>query len=303
MKTPIVLIIFRRPDKTLKVFEKIRQVKPSKLFVICDAPRTEKPDEYEKCEKSRAIIDTIDWDCEVIKNYADTNLGSFRRIPTGLDRVFDQVEEAIILEDDCLPDLSFFQFCEELLNYYRNDQRIIMISGNNFQLGYQKNQDSYYFSRYTHTWGWATWKRAWKHFDMEMSAWPEIRDQQLLRTILDSDRDVKYWTSILQDTYDSKIEAWDYRWTLSAWLQNGLTILPNVNLISNIGFGEGATHTASTKNPWLNLPTQAMNFPLQHPEFIIRDRLADAFTQSTMYDPSLEFRIQRKLKLLANFFK
>jgi hypothetical protein len=178
-----------------------------------------------------------------------------------------------------------------------------MISGNNFQLGYQKNQDSYYFSRYTHTWGWATWKRAWKHFDMEISAWPEIRDKQLLRTILDSDRDAKYWTSILQDTYDSKIEAWDYRWTFSTWLQNGLTILPNVNLISNIGFGEGATHTVSSQNPFINLPTQSMNFPLQHPEFMIRDSLADAFTQSTMFNASLEFRIQRKLKLLANFFK
>lgn len=303
MKTPVVLIIFRRPDKTLQVLEKIRQVKPSKLFVICDAPRPEKPDEYEKCEKSRAIIDTVDWDCEVIKNYADTNLGSFRRIPTGLDWVFNQVEEAIILEDDCLPDITFFRFCEELLEYYRNDQRIMAISGDNFQLGKQRTQDSYYFSRYTHSWGWATWKRAWKHFDMEMSAWPEVRDKHLLRSILDSDRDVKYWTAILQDTYDSKIEAWDYRWTFSTWLQNSLTILPNVNLISNIGFGDGATHTFSPNNPFINLATQAMSFPLQHPEFIIRDSMADQFTQSTMYDPSLEFRIKRKLKLLTTLFK
>jgi hypothetical protein len=303
MKTPVVLIIFRRPDKTFQILEKIRQVKPSKLFVISDAPRPEKPDEYEKCEKSRAIIDTVDWDCEVIKNYADENLGSYKRIPTGLNWVFDQVEEAIILEDDCLPDLSFFRFCEELLERYRDDQRIMTISGDNFQLGHQRTQDSYYFSRYNHCWGWATWKRAWKYVDTEMQCWPRVREQKLLQLILDNDKDVKYWESILQDSYEFKIQSWDYRWTLSTWLQNGLTILPNVNLISNIGFGEGATHTVSTKNPWLNLPTQAMNFPLQHPEFIIRDRLADAFTQSTMYDPSLEFRIQRKLKLLANFFK
>ena len=302
MKTPVVLIIFRRPDKTLQVLEKIRQVKPSKLFVISDAPRPEKPDEYEKCQKSRAIIDTVDWDCEVIKNYADTNLGSFRRIPTGLDWVFNQVEEAIILEDDCLPDITFFRFCEELLEYYKNDQRVMAISGDNFQFGRQRTQDSYYFSHYTHSWGWATWKRAWKHFDLEMKAWSEVRDKQLLRIILDSDRDVKYWTSILQDTYDSKIEAWDYRWTLSVWLQNGLTILPNVNLISNIGFGEDATHTTSTKNPFINLPTQSMDFPLRHPQFVIRDRINDAFTQSTMFDPSLKFRIGRKLKFLTNLF-
>ena len=303
MKTPIVLIIFRRPDKTLEIFEKIRQVKPSKLFVIADAPRPEKPDEYEKSEKSRAIIDTIDWDCEVFKNYADTNLGSFRRIPSGLDWVFSQVDEAIILEDDCLPDLTFFRFCEELLDYYRHDERIMTISGDNFQLGRQRTNESYYFSRYNHCWGWATWKRAWKYFDINMKAWPEVRDQKLLKLILQNDRDTNYWESILQDTYESKIKSWDYRWTLFIWLQNGLTILPNMNLISNIGFGEGATHTFSTKNPFINLPTQSMSFPLEHPQFIIRDSKADAFTQSTMYNPSLKFRIKRKLNLLTNFFK
>ena len=303
MKTPIVLIIFRRPDKTLQIFEKIRQIQPPKLFVVSDSPRPDKPDEYEKCEKTRAIIDTVDWDCEVFKDYADENLGSAKRIPTGLNWVFDQVEEAIILEDDCLPDLSFFRFCEELLERYRDDQRIMTISGDNFQFGHQRTQDSYYFSRYNHCWGWATWKRAWKYADIEMKCWPQVREQKLLQLILDNDKDAKYWESILQDSYEFKIQSWDYRWTFSAWLQNGLTILPNDNLISNIGVGEGATHTASTKNPWINLPTQAMNFPLQHPEFIIRDSVADAFTQSTMYDPSLGFRIKRKLEWLATLFK
>ena len=303
MKTPVVLIIFRRPDKTLQVLEKIRQVKPSKLFVICDAPRPEKTDEYEKCEQSRAIIDTVDWDCEVIKNYADTNLGSFRRIPTGLDWVFNQVEEAIILEDDCLPEITFFRFCEELLEYYKNDQRIMAISGDNFQLGNQRTQDSYYFSRYTHSWGWATWKRAWKHFDMELSTWPDVQNKQLLRSILDNDRDVKYWTSILQNVYDSKIKAWDYRWTFATWLQNGLTILPNVNLISNIGFGEGATHTVSTKNPWINLPTQPMSFPLQHPQFVIRDSIADKFTQDSVFNATLKNRLIRKLRNIVKTYE
>ena len=303
MKTPVVLIIFRRPDKTLQVLEKIRQVKPSKLFVICDAPRPEKTDEYEKCEQSRAIIDTVDWDCEVIKNYADTNLGSFRRIPTGLDWVFNQVEEAIILEDDCLPEITFFRFCEELLEYYKNDQRIMAISGDNFQLGNQRTQDSYYFSRYTHSWGWATWKRAWKHFDMELSTWPDVQNKQLLRSILDNDRDVKYWTSILQNVYDSKIKAWDYRWTFATWLQNGLTILPNVNLISNIGFGEGATHTVSTKNPWINLPTQSISFPLQHPQFVIRDSIADKFTQDSVFNATLKNRLIRKLRNMVKTYE
>lgn len=303
MKTPVVLIIFRRPDKTLKVFERIRQVKPSKLFVISDAPRPDRPDEHEKCEKSRAIIDTIDWDCEVFKNYADVNLGSFRRIPSGLDWVFTHVEDAIILEDDCLPELSFFQFCEELLDYYRNDQRIMAISGDNFQFGNQRTNDSYYFSRYTHSWGWATWKRAWKYFDLEMKVWPQVRDQKLLQLILENDKDAKYWESILQATYESKIQAWDYRWTFATWLQNGLTILPNVNLISNIGFGEGATHTVSTKNPWIDLPTQTMNFPLQHPQFVIRDGIADKFTQDSVFNATFKNRLIRKLKNIVKTYE
>jgi hypothetical protein len=303
MKTPIVLIIFRRPETTLKVFDQIRQVKPSKLFVISDAPRTDRPDESEQCEKTRAIIDYVDWDCEIVKHYADTNLGPFRCIASGLDWVFNQVEEAIILEDDCFPDLTFFRFCEELLDYYRNDQRIIAISGDNFQLGHQRTEDSYYFSRYTHSWGWATWKRAWKYADMEMKAWPQVREQNLLKLILDNDREVRYWDTMLQATYESKIVAWDYRWTLAAWLQNGLTILPNVNLISNIGFGEGATNTISTKNPWINLPTESMNFPLQHPEFIIRDSMADKFTQDSVFKPNFKFRLGRKLKKVFKNYK
>ena len=303
MKTPIVLIIFRRPETTLKVFDQIRQVKPSKLFVISDAPRTDRPDESEQCEKTRAIIDYVDWDCEIVKHYADTNLGPFRCIASGLDWVFNQVEEAIILEDDCFPDLTFFRFCEELLDYYRNDQRIMAISGDNFQLGHQRTEDSYYFSRYTHSWGWATWKRAWKYADMEMKAWPQVREQNLLKLILDNDREVRYWDTMLQATYESKIVAWDYRWTLAAWLQNGLTILPNVNLISNIGFGEGATNTISTKNPWINLPTESMNFPLQHPEFIIRDSMADKFTQDSVFKPNFKFRLGRKLKKVFKNYK
>lgn len=298
MKTPVAFIIFRRPDKTQKVFEKIRQVKPPKLFVISDAPRPDKPGEVEKCEQTRAIIDTIDWDCEVYKNYADLNLGSYRRIPSGLDWVFSQVDEAIILEDDCLPEISFFQYCEELLDRYRHDTRIMAISGDNFQFGQQRTEDSYYFSHYTHSWGWATWKRAWQYFDLEMKAWPQVREQKLLDLILGNDRDARYWEWILQLTYESKIKAWDYRWTFAAWLQNGLTILPSVNLISNIGVGEDATHTTSADIPYMNLPTQAMEFPLKHPQFVVRNRIADQYSQDTLYHPILRYRIARKLKKL-----
>jgi hypothetical protein len=251
MKTPVVLIIFRRPEKTQKILNIIREIQPKKLFVIADAPRSHKLGEAEKCEKTRAIIETIDWDCQVYKNYSEQNLGSSKRIPSGLNWVFSQVEEAIILEDDCLPEKSFFYFCEDLLEHYRHDQRIMTISGNNFQFGHQTTSDSYYFSRYSHSWGWATWRRAWQYFDMNMTHWPRVKEQQLLNFILEDRRTRQYWENIFQGVFDNQIVAWDYRWTFACWLQNALTILPSRNLVSNIGFDEDASHTTSKNHPLL----------------------------------------------------
>jgi hypothetical protein len=295
MKTPVVLIIFRRPEKTQKLLNIIREIQPKQLFVIADAPRSHKLGEAEKCEKTRAIIETIDWDCQVYKNYSEQNLGSFKRIPTGLNWVFSQVEEAIILEDDCLPEKTFFPFCEELLEHYRHDQRVMTISGNNFQFGRQTTSESYYFSRYSHSWGWATWRRAWQYFDMNMTYWPRVKEQQLLNFILEDRRTRQYWEKIFQDVFDNQIVAWDYRWTFACWLQNALTILPSRNLVSNIGFDEDASHTTSKNHPFAYLPTYPMTFPLQHPPLMIRDGAADQFSQKNIFDPTLTYRLKRKL--------
>ena len=295
MKTPVVLIIFRRPEKTQKLLNIIREIQPKQLFVIADAPRSHKLGEAEKCEKTRAIIETIDWDCQVYKNYSEQNLGSFKRIPTGLNWVFSQVEEAIILEDDCLPEKTFFPFCEELLEHYRHDQRVMTISGNNFQFGRQTTSDSYYFSRYSHSWGWATWRRAWQYFDMNMTHWPRVKEQQLLNFILEDRRTRQYWENIFQGVFDNQIVAWDYRWTFACWLQNALTILPSRNLVSNIGFDEDASHTTSKNHPFAYLPTYPMTFPLQHPPLMIRDGAADQFSQKNIFDPTLTYRLKRKL--------
>jgi hypothetical protein len=159
VNTPIAFFIFNRPDTTARVFEAIRQAQPSKLLVVADGPRSTRPGEAEKCAATRAIIDQVDWECEVLTNYSDVNLGCRHRVSSGLDWVFEQVEEAIILEDDCLPHPTFFRFCEELLEWYRHDHRIVAISGDNFQNGHQSGEFSYYFSRYVHIWGWATWRR------------------------------------------------------------------------------------------------------------------------------------------------
>ncbi|MBW4672275.1 MAG: glycosyltransferase family 2 protein [Cyanomargarita calcarea GSE-NOS-MK-12-04C] len=295
-QTPIVFIIFNRPDVTEKVFNVIRQVQPSKLLVIADAPRQNRPDDEKDCAATRKIIERVDWDCEVLKNYADTNLGIKLRISSGLNWVFDIVEEAIILEDDCLPELSFFPFCEELLKKYQNDDRIMTISGNNFQFGRKRTEYSYYFSRYTLIWGWATWRRAWQKYDVEMKHWDSVRNHNWLHDILDDSRTVKYWSSLFQGCYEGSINSWALPWTFTSWIQNTLSILPNVNLVSNIGFSPNASHTRDTCNPLANYPTESIEFPLQHPPFIIRDRLADQFTQQTQFDIDIKLRFKRKFQ-------
>jgi hypothetical protein len=294
LKTPVAFLIFNRPNTTEKVFEAIRQAKPPKLLVVADGPRQDRPEDVEKCKAARAIIEGVDWDCEVLTNYSDINLGCKNRVSSGLNWVFDTVEEAIILEDDCVADPTFFQFCEELLNYYRFDQRIMVISGNNFQFGKKRTDYSYYFSRYNHCWGWATWRRAWRYYDGTMKNWPEVRDSTWLTAILENSQTIKYWTKVFQSTYDNKNDTWDYRWTFSCWIQNGLTILPNHNLVSNIGFDQGATHTQTKNSRLANIPVQEMIFPLRHPPFMLRDVFSDKFTHNIVFKANL-FSLPRRI--------
>lgn len=300
LTTPVAFLIFNRPDTTARVFEAIRQAKPPKLLVVADGPRPDRPDDIEKCKAARAIIEGVDWDCEVLTNYSEVNLGCGKRPATGITWVFEQVEEAIIFEDDCLPHPTFFRFCEELLSYYRHDERIMVISGNNFQFGRSRTDYSYYFSRYNHIWGWASWRRAWKYFDYDLKLWPKIRKENWLTSILENRKVVKYWTKNFQRTYEGDPTVWDYRWTFACWIQNGLTILPNVNLVSNIGFGEDATHTIGSKSRVANLPVKEMNFPLKHPLFLLRHVEADNFTYDNNYASNLLLRFNNKIKQILN---
>lgn len=297
LTTPVAFLIFNRPDTTARVFEAIRQAKPPKLLVVADGPRLDRPNDVEKCKAARAIIDGVDWDCEVLTNYSDVNLGGNQRISGGLNWVFKNVEKAIILEDDCLPHNSFFRFCEDLLEYYQSDQRIMLISGNNFQFGRQRTKYSYYFSCYNSCWGWATWQRAWRYYDINIKLWPEIRDQEKLESILQDSHSVKYWTKLFEAIYDKKITfGWDYRWTFACWSQNGLTITPKVNLVSNIGFRKDASHTFDDTSIISNVPAIDIEFPLNHPPYIVPHAQADKFTFKTYYYHTLFRRISKKIK-------
>ena len=286
MRTPIAFLIFNRPDTTKQVFDLIREAKPPKLLVIADGPRHDKVGEVEKCMATRAIIDLVDWDCEVITNYSDINLGCRLRVSSGIDWVFEQVEEAIILEDDCLPDPSFFRYCDELLERYRSDTRIMFISGDNFQFGRKSTTDSYYFSKCISStppiWGWATWRRAWKYYDVDLKLWETIAASDWLEDILRDRAAVKLWKSKFKSVYDRRFDTWDFQWVFACWSQSGLIICPNINLVSNIGYGADATHSKSIVSDFANIPIESMSFPMQHSKFTICDAKADRYSQGSM---------------------
>jgi len=190
--TPILFLIFNRPDTTQKVFNAIRKAKPKQFFIAADGSPPDREGEIEKCQKSRKIATSVDWDCEVKTLFRDKNLGCKIAISSAIDWFFENVEEGIILEDDCLPHQSFFWFCQELLEYYRNDTRIMHISGDNFQFGRKRGEGSYYFSKYSHVWGWATWRRAWKCFDINMKSFEEFKAENQINSIFQSKQQQKY---------------------------------------------------------------------------------------------------------------
>jgi hypothetical protein len=274
---PIVFLIFRRPDLTARVFESIRQAQPAKLLVVADGPRNEA--EELLCQQSRSVTEQVDWDCEVLRNYSDVNLGCRKRVSSGLDWAFEQVEEAIVLEDDCLPHPSFFKYCQDLLAYYRNDERIWCINGNNFQDGQWRGNGSYYFSIYNHCWGWATWRRAWKHYDNDLESWPALKASGLLNSIFGDPYEQQYWTQIWDRLRtENQPDSWAYRWTFTCMSNSGLSIAPNVNLVSNIGFRADGSHTTSDSDSNLAAMPVADVSNIQHPLFVLRDVDADQYT-------------------------
>jgi hypothetical protein len=295
MKTPVAFLVFNRPDTTERVFEEIRKTQPPKLLVIADGPRSDRPGETEKCSAVRAIIEKVDWDCEVLKNYADGNLGCKQRVSSGLNWVFDTVEEAIVLEDDCLPHPTFFQFCEELLEKYRNDQRIMMISGTNMLEEWKSPIQSYHFSYFGMIWGWASWRRAWNYYDVEIKLWEQPEIKNLISDVLHDEKQFKRIKSALDSIY-AGCDTWDFQWFFARVCQSGLSIVPSVNLISNIGFSQDGTHTQAHWEGVSNLTLGEMSFPLKSPYGVGIDREYSEKHNQKFLPKSLCKRIEGKLK-------
>ncbi|MDX6611845.1 MAG: hypothetical protein QOD75_1031 [Blastocatellia bacterium] len=304
MRTPIAFFIFNRPDTTARVFAEIARARPPLLLVVADGPRTGIPDDVEKCAATRAIIERVDWDCRVLKNYAEGNLGCKRRVVSGMDWVFEHEEEAIILEDDCLPHPSFFPFCDELLERYRVDEEVMAICGDNYLFGRKKVRESYFFHRVIGGWGWATWRRAWRQYDEQLKQWPTLRETSWLKEIVGDWRAIEYWREIFDRIYaGAEIDTWDYQWLFTVWARQGLAATAGVNLITNIGWGVDATHTFNRDSVLADIPTREITFPLRHPPVASVDRRADQVILENIYLPeisNLSGRLRRRMSGLFN---
>lgn len=296
MNTPILFLIFNRPDTTQKVFDVLRKIKPIKLFIAADGPRLDKEGEKEKCDAVRRIATQIDWECQLVTLFRDKNLGCGKAVSEAITWFFENVEEGIILEDDCLPFSSFFLFCSELLDRYRDNKKIALISGNNFQMGKHRGNLSYYFSRYTHIWGWATWRRAWNDYDYTMAEYERLKKKYSLKKhlplgMMDS---VKY----------ECLDTWDVQWMYTNFLKDRLSIMPNINLVDNIGFTDDATHTRTTIPDYIKYSQSGdLNFPLKHPVNIKANTKADLFTAKNIFNINTIGYTQnlfRKIKALLN---
>lgn len=248
LNTPIAFIVFNRPRYTKQTFTSIRNARPKELFIIADGPRSSHPNDENLCAEVKKIVDNVDWPCTVHQNYSKINLGLKGRVSSGLDWVFEHVDRAIILEDDCLAHSDFYGFCEDLLTRYEKDERIWVITGDNHQKGHRRGDASYFFSKYSDCWGWATWKRAWEHYQSDISFWPQWKLSKDWKSKTTDGVENRYWTDIFDRVYSNQISSsWFYPWFASVWFHGGITAVSNVNLVSNIGIGPDATHTISEK--------------------------------------------------------
>lgn len=288
VRTPVAFIIFNRPEQTAKVFAAIKAAQPEKLFVMADGPRSSVTSDRDHCAATRAIVDLVDWPCEVVRRFADLNLGLRRNVSEGLDWVFAQTDRAIILEDDCLPDATFFPFCEELLERYAPDRHVAAISGTNLDPAHNipPNDASYYFSRFCHIWGWATWRRAWQMCDHEMKEWPALRLTNWLKQKNKTAGAQNFWRRHFDDSYTHNrdgLSTWDVPWLFSCWRHEMLSIVPRTNLVANLGFGAGAAHTKSETRA-TNVPVTPMRFPLRHPSAVAMNAAADRHIQENFFE-------------------
>jgi hypothetical protein len=299
--TPVLLLAWRRPHTTQQVINAIRAVKPTRMFVACDGPNPKRPGEAAKVMATRQVIEReIDWPCTMEWRYSEANQGCKLGVSRAITWFFDQVEAGIILEDDCVPHLDFFYFCSTLLDLYRDDQRVWTITGDNFQHGQKHGDASYYFSKYNHCWGWATWRRAWQHYQGGLPFWPQWQGTDSWNRVLPASQERRYWQRIFNRVYRGRADSWAYPWTACVWYHGGLTATPNSNLVSNIGFGEDGTHTKKGGSEFENMAVECLG-ELTNPKIVAQHEDADQYVFENLFGgkyqgwKNLSKRIARKM--------
>lgn len=302
---PVLLTVFNRPHETREALARLKQVRPGKIFIAADGPRDGQSEDHDLCQEVRRLVaDEIDWPAEVVTDFAPLNLGLRRRMASAISWTLEHEDRVIVLEDDCLADSSFFRFCTELLEYYADDRRVGVITGDNFQPEGFTCEASYYFSRYPHCWGWATWRRAWDLYDDDMSDWPAIRQSAWLKELFPQPLQALYWKQIFDKTYSGEVQSWAYRWTYACWLHEMLTATPARNLVTNIGVGASASNTRDAEQGKHGLAAEALSFPLVHPRNVLRNILADEYAQQHAFgqakDRSLQGRLHRLIAKLTS---
>lgn len=291
---PIVLIVFNRPAETLILFEEIRKLKPPQLFIVADGPREWKPGEQVLCTKVREIFDNIDWPCQVQKNYSSVNMGCKARVVSGLDWVFEHADKAVILEDDCIPSKSFFEFTNSMLSRYENDPSVGIVNGTTVITETDPGFD-YYFSRFPQIWGWATWKRVWKKYDPDVLDWPNLRNTDFLSRWATNYAGVRKWRNSFDAVHQKRIDTWDSQLVFMLWKENLKSLSPTVNLITNIGFGPSATHTFDTSSSSSKLERGSLQNPIRHPLSSEMDISRDRITEIQLFEETSSDFIKRQV--------
>jgi len=295
---PVLFLVFNRPETTAQVWERIREARPPRLYVACDGPRADRPDEPARVQAVRAITESdIDWPCSVKRLYRDHNLGCRKAVSGALDWFFAQEEMGVVLEDDCLPSPDFFRFCAELLVRYRHDDRIFMISGNNFQRGRRQTEYSYYYSWYTHIWGWASWRRSWQKVDLEMKQYPEFLRQGGARKVVKHADEARRWEKTFARYLEGRYNTWDYPLLFASWWHRQVSILPEVNLVTNIGAGAGVDQTHRfdpSVEALFHIPTQPLGELRHNPEVRVSHE-ADYHTFSHHIYPSWHRKLRARI--------
>lgn len=305
--TPVLLLLFNRPDVTETVFAEIRKIKPLQLFVVADGPRPDRPDETEKCIAARKIVtDNIDWECEVKTLFRDENLGCGKGVSAAITWFFEHVEEGIILEDDCLPIADFFTFCQAMLERYRDNNMIMHIGGSNFQ-DRKVTNCSYYFSSYIHIWGWATWRRAWQNYSFDISLPDEHLLQDMLKKRFSNQYERAYWESSFRAMANHNIDTWDVQWVYYIYKQLAMGITPVKNLVINIGFRDDATHTKSSDPVVSGMQLQALG-QLRHPNKIRILKRADNYSYKKLFQfgntrfNRFKFRVGQRFPIIKSTY-